>query len=218
MKAKQPKKHIQEQSIEAKPMSILGGLKSIVDGTSKSLWKDVLVASQEEVSEQLIIPTIYGETLKKGEEVNLKKKKAAEEAAEKQEKKPQITSEFMDYKREVINAERVGDRKIEQQITSEMEQIRMELQKLAKTSKIVERTVKDAMADKAPVNPGKYHLNFFRFVLSVLREATQKLEDTASFGKVFTSKKQQSKYWSSFEKQGTTFGLSGERTVATQTG
>src|SRR3989338_2649583 len=80
---------------------------------------------------------------------------------------------------------------------------------------LIERTVKDATADQAPVRPGKYHLSFFEFVLSVIRDATRKLEDSVSYGAVFTSKKQQSKYWSKYKKHGTTFGLSGERTTAT---
>ncbi len=216
-KKQQKKPIISEEAIEAKPMSLTGSLKSILTGTFESGWKDALKPAGGIVTEQIIDPIYGSEFLKKGEEVSLKKKKEAEKHEEKAEK-PKVTSEFMEYKREVINAERVGETRTEMQMRQSVDEIRMEIQKLIKTSKVVEQTVKDATADKSPVKPGKYHINFFEFVLSVLRDATRKLEDTASYGSVFTSKKQQSKYWGSYQKHGTSFGLSGERTVATQTG
>ena len=130
----------------------------------------------------------------------------------------QITAEHMNYVRTNVEAEQSGESRTEMEVKRGVEEIRAEIQKLVKTSKLVERTVKDATADKAPVRPGKYHISFFEFVLGIIRDATQKLEDTVHFGAVFTSKKQQSKYWNMANKKGTSFMLSGERTTATQTG
>lgn len=200
------------------------------DDEIKTLWKnmmksagsDMLAGSVTSVSEQILGsgPSTVGAQLQEGQAVSLKQQQQQAEKAKKQEKAEVIarSSEFAEYKREVINADRISDRRTEQQVTQAVDQIRMEIQKLVKTSKLVENTVKDATASQAPMNPGKYHIHFFEFVLSVIKDATQKLEDTVSFGAVFQSKKQQSKYWNSYKKSGTSFGLSGERTVATQVG
>ncbi len=215
----QTKRQSGEQSAEIKsrinysePTTVNDQIRELGKGIVKSTWDDLLGASGSAVSEQL---WGFGNSgnLQEGQEVNLKKK-----PQEKKEEKATMTSEHMEYFRSVNNADSMPETRVENEIRNSVDQIRMEIKKLVQTSKIVEKTVKDATADKAPVRPGKYHISFFEFVLSVVRDATRKLEDSASYGAIFTSKKQQSKYWSSFKKQGTTFGLSGERTVATQTG
>lgn len=216
MKSKLKKKlQFEEESIEAKPRIAVSEPTTFKEETKK-LWDDLLKktgndllgGSLASVSEQLLGSA--DRQMLEGEEFLLKQKA--------KEEKPQITAEFMEYRREVINTERVGDRRTEMQVNQAVDQIRAEIKKLIQTSKLVERTVKDATVEQAPVKPGKYHITFFEFVLGIIRDATRKLEDTVHFGAVFTSKKQQSKYWTSFKKHGTSFGLSGERTTATQTG
>jgi hypothetical protein len=212
------KRQVWEESVEAKPRNRVSE-PTTLNEEIKALWKNMVDTGKQEVfgdlgksiSDQLL----GGGTLEEGHEVSLKK---AEEAKDVAEKKVEVTSEHMEYFRTVQKAESYGDARTEHEIRQAVDQIRMEIQKLMKTSKIVERTVKDATAEAAPVKPGKYHITFFEFVLNVIRDATRKLEDAANLGAVFTSKKQQSKYWNSYKTHGTQFGLSGERTTATQTG
>lgn len=209
MRAQTNKKpQIKEESIEAKigitsefkniGKGILKSTKSdVIDGFSKNLWDQMLGAPEQK----------QDNVLAEGQEIKLSKKEKAASSLE-----------FSEYKREII----FGDKKSENGetyiIRQQVEQIRMEIKKLINTSKIVEQTVKDATTDKAPVKPGKYHVSFFEFVLGVIKDATRKLEDSVSFGSAIKNKKQQKQYWNMYKKQGTTFGLSGERTVATQTG
>src|SRR3989344_5698474 len=68
------------------------------------------------------------------------------------------------------------------------------------------------------VNPGKYHVSFFEWVLLLVRQARMKVEDSSAWLGAFKSKKAKKQYWSMFKKHGTTFGLSNERVVSTQTG
>lgn len=210
------KRQITEESIEAKhggytePTTVSDEIKDLLNRMADSAWKDMLGGVSKDFGSQ-----IMGSSMAEGQEVSLKK-----QAEQTKDKKSEITSEFIDYRREVINVERASENQVERQVAQAVEEIRMEIKKLTQTSKLVERTVKDATADKAPVKPGKYHLNFFEFVLNMLKDATRKLEDSVSFGAVFTSKKQQSQYWNTInsKKGGTAFMLSGERTSATQTG
>ncbi|OGH17061.1 MAG: hypothetical protein A3C30_02305 [Candidatus Levybacteria bacterium RIFCSPHIGHO2_02_FULL_40_18] len=213
------KQQFGEESIESKPRNAVSEPTTFTD-EAKKLWNDMLKSTNQDivggslgsVSEQLLgLPESGEQQLIEGQELFLETKKNQE--------KIQTTAEHMEYVgRDVMNVERSGETKVEMEVKRGVEEIRAEIQKLVKTSKLVERTVKDATAEKAPVKPGKYHLSFFEFVLGVIRDATRKLEDTVHFGAVFTSKKQQSKYWNSYKKHGTQFGLSGERTTATQTG
>jgi hypothetical protein len=218
----QPKKQASEYerekkqaSAEVKPITFSGEASNLWKGILKSTSNDLIGGSLGSISEQILGPSTGGQQLHEGQAVSLKK---STEASEKQEKKPAVTAEHMEYFRGVNNVDRIGETRTEQQVRSAVDQIRMEIQKLMKTSRLVERTVKDATADQTPIKPGKYHLNFFEFVLGVIKDATRKLEDTVSYGAVFQSKKQQSKYWNSVKSNGTSFQLSGERTVSTQTG
>lgn len=223
MSAKQQKNQKYKQD---SPEKLRGENQAVVEHTTitneaASIWKALLKSGKNDliggVGESVSTQVLGGGTLQEGQAVSLKQKQPQAEKVEKHEKQA-VSSEFAEYKREVINADRISDRQTEQQVVQAVDQIRMEIQKLVKTSKLVERTVKDATADQAPVRAGKYHVHFFEFVLGILRDATRKLEDTVSYGAVFQSKKQQSKYWNSYKKSGTSFGLSGERTVATQVG
>lgn len=219
MKPKLRRQSIAEESVEAKPRSVAleptsvtSEFKDLAKGTAKSAWQDLLAGSASSISEQLLGSSDRREQqLIEGQEFALER--------EKREEKPKITAEHLSYLRTTIErTDSPRETHVEIEIKQQVEQIRVEIRKLVKTSKLVERTVKDATAEYAPVRPGKYHLNFFEFVLSVIKDATRKLEDSVHFGAVFSSKKQQSTYWNRYKKHGTQFGLSGERTTATQTG
>lgn len=206
---------IAEESVESKPLSVQGAFSDMGKGVMESFWKDLLVGSATDSAPKMLWGTSGMEEnqLKEGQAMSLKKKKEEEKA-----EKKVTTSEHIEYFRTVQHPENNKDARVEMEVRQQVEQIRMEIKKLLKTSKLVEQSVKDATADQAPVKPGKYHLNFFEFVLSVIKDATRKLEDSVSYGAIFASKKQQSKYWSSYKKHGTSFGLSSERSTATQTG
>ncbi|HLD02068.1 MAG TPA: DUF5660 family protein, partial [Patescibacteria group bacterium] len=60
--------------------------------------------------------------------------------------------------------------------------------------------------------------NFFEWMLSVIRIARMKVEDSGAWMAALSSKKKGKGYWQMFKKHGTTFGMSHERNVSTQTG
>lgn len=206
----QRKAGFSEESIEAKRHAASEASSEPED--LRSLWKDLFVDPAKDTakgigSQMEILFGIQSAELKEGQEVDLKKSE-----------KPQVAEAHMEYFREVKNADVISENREGHQINQQIEKLRIELKKLTSASKLVERAVKDAAAEQAPVKAGKYHLRFFEFVISVVKDATRKLEDAASFGALFTSKKRQRQYWNMYKKHGTTFGLSGERTTATQTG
>ncbi len=150
-----------------------------------------------------------------GQEIALGKKKTAE--SPKKEVKTHVEA-ALDYSSEIIHAERNVRQSENRQLNIKIEEILIELKKLTKSSKEMEVAFRDISIEDRPVSAGKYHLNFFEWVLSTIRTARLRVEDSANWANVFASKKGKKDYWSMFKKAGTSFGLSGERVVATQTG
>ena len=208
--SKNRRNNFREESIEAKSGGVASELKGLGKQMIDSTWKDLLSPIGSEGLSQIL--GLSGTELHPGQEVSLKKK----------EEKKAVSAEHMEYFREVKSADTISENRHERQITSQVEQIRMEIKRLVKTSTIVEQTVKGAVSDTAPVRPGKYHVSFFEFVLNTIKDATRKLEDSVSFGAIFQGKKKakqtKQQHWTKAKEKGTQFGLSGERTVATQTG
>jgi len=103
-------------------------------------------------------------------------------------------------------------------VRQQLEAIRSELKMLAKSVKSLHSEVKNAVATD-PVDPGVYHLNFYDQLLQFIKTIRMQVEDSRTWLSV--SKQRRSKkvgYWGMYKKHGTTFGLSSERTLATQAG
>src|ERR1035437_8382181 len=133
------------------------------------------------------------------------------------EQKPKVEAGW-DYTGEVIHSERRIAQTENRELNAKVSEIIIELKKLTKSSKELEITFREITVEQNPVNPGKYHLNFFEWMLSTIKSARMKIEDSANWTSLFATKKGKKDYWSLFKKHGTSFGSSGERTTATQTG
>jgi len=156
--------------------------------------------------------------LQEGQEISLNKKKTDQNAEKSQEEiKPRVEVGW-DYTAEIIHAEKRISQTENRELNARVSEIIIELKKLAHSSKELEIAFRDISVEQAPIMAGKYHLNFFEWMLSTIRSARMKMEDSANWASLFASKKGKREYWSLFKKHGTSFGLSGERTPATQTG
>lgn len=211
---KKPKQHfVDENPIEA--------MRSIPSRVTGSFVDDLLKpASTNDLWEQLLgvepkkAPKGSGD-LAEGEPLDLK---MMEEQTAQVEKKTQEAAPGIDYFREVVRGDKTiideNGAVLEQRIS----QIMIELKQLSKSSSELHVAFKQVTVEKAPVNPGKYHLGFFEWVLSVIKSARLRVDESKSWLSLFASKKKQRSYWSMFKKHGTSFGLSNERVVSTQTG
>ncbi len=141
--------------------------------------------------------------------VNLEQKK--------QEKAQRIEAGW-DYAGEIIHA---GERSRNQEnhtIEQQIQAILYEIQKLINSSEVLAMEFEEVAVTEIPVNAGKYHVNFFEWVLSVIKVARMKVEDSNAWMQTVKGKGAKKDYWGMFKKHGTSFGLSGERTAATQAG
>ncbi len=190
--------------------SVVGSVKDdLAKGIMTDLWDQMLGT---EIGKGNAIKQTSGD-LMEGQEISFKKQPKEEKA----KNKPRIEA-AIDYTGEIIHAERRITQVQNRELETKVQEIIVELKKLTKSSKELEVTFRDITVEQVPVKAGKYHLNFFEWMLSTIRSARQRIEDSGNWANVFAAKKTKREYWSLFKKHGTSFGLSGERIVATQTG
>lgn len=134
------------------------------------------------------------------------------------EQKPAHIRAAYDYAAEITRSSENLSRRESQEIMYRIKEITEELARLVNSSSILKVEFEEVVMSQPPVSPGKYHINFFSWVLTVIRQARMKVEDSGAWLQTMKSKKGQKQYWNMSKKHGTTFSLSNERTVATQTG
>ncbi len=207
-KSKNKKEYLNQDFVE----SFKGIGSGIVDSATSDLgkglmtgmWEQFLGADTEKKKKQT-----SGE-LSEGEEVNLKE---LQEESRKTDIEPGI-----DYHGDIIHGEKRIAKEQEYALQNQIEQILVELQRIIASSKELEVQFREVTVEKRPVKSGKYHVTFMEWLLATVQTARMRIEDSASWLAVFKSKKGKKQYWNMFEEYGTTFGLSNERVVATQTG
>ncbi|OGH37403.1 MAG: hypothetical protein A3B44_02020 [Candidatus Levybacteria bacterium RIFCSPLOWO2_01_FULL_38_21] len=208
------RKQKNQSFIDQSPVEILKGVGSgVVDSaiddfgkkSINSLWEQLLGAKNPQESEDQA-----SGNLEEGREITLSKKR---------EKTPEGPTEpGIGYKREIIDVGKRADRENVQVINAKIQEILVELKKITTASQEIAVEFKEITIEQRIENPGEYHVTFFQWMLSLVKAARQKIEDSSSWLSVMKSKKSQRQYWNMFKKHGTTFGLSNERVVATQAG
>jgi len=137
--------------------------------------------------------------------------------SEKQGEKPREAA--IDYHGDFLRSSEKASLTENREINERLQQIMEELKRLIGSSKVLQAEFADVNMDRTPPQVGEYHLNFFDWLLLTIRTAREKVEDSGAW--LATAKSKSGKkggYWSMFKKHGTSFGLSNERTAATQTG
>jgi hypothetical protein len=108
-------------------------------------------------------------------------------------------------------------RKDKEEIGQKINEVRAELAALSKSISSLNIEIQKAVTEQ-PVDAGIYHLNFLDQLKSVLLTVRQNIEDGRTWLAAFTNRKQKRAYWGMYKKHGTSFGLSNERSLATQAG
>ena len=99
-----------------------------------------------------------------------------------------------------------------------LEAIRQELQALSKSIRGLQQEIQTAVMEM-PVEPGVYHLNFFEQLKTLLKGIRERVDDSRVWLSAWNANaKKKRGYWGMYKKHGTSFGLSNERTLATQAG
>lgn len=198
LKKKKPAHHVETNPIEA--------LTDIGSGVSDAFKKDLVQRGAKDVMTQVVGISM---DLKEGEEMVIGEPKA---------EKSHHKEAALEYHREIRKVSEISAHKAGSEIDAKLEQILLELDKLIDSSSELEQRFEVLAVSEKPVEPGTYHLNFFDWMLSVISSTRQQIEDSSAWLGAVSSKKSKKSYWSMFKKHGTSFGMSNERQVATQSG
>ncbi len=117
--------------------------------------------------------------------------------------------------KEVFNAK---EKAIKEQIGQIMSQLKVEVMRLQQQTAELTGEVKAITVETMPAKPGAYHLNYFEWVISMLRDLRKKVSESRMWLKMWSKKKQQKGYWAMFKKHGTSFAMSDERAIASANG
>jgi archaellum component FlaC len=150
-----------------------------------------------------------------GQEIELVKK---QKQVEKQVARLTNIEAGYDYKNEILHFEQKESRENQNQTSSRIQEVLIEIKQLSKSVKELEIEVKDVSMDVVPVNAGKYHESFFDYLLTVIRNAKIRVENSANWLNVLSGKKDKKGYWNLAKKHGTSYSLSADRVVAQQVG
>ncbi|MBI3069683.1 MAG: hypothetical protein HYY87_00055, partial [Candidatus Levybacteria bacterium] len=154
----------------------------IPSGVARSFINDVGKAGVSDLWNQLLEGGNYekqpsqhqtGE-LQEGEELSL-----ATIAKKQEAKAPQKTDiePGIDYRRNILYGERRITQENTRVIETKIQEIVIELKRLPASSKILQAEFKEITVEQRIEKPGKYHLSFFEWMLSVVRQARLKVED-----------------------------------------
>jgi len=184
----------------------------VLKGTAKDFWSQILSSGEYKSSKK----QMSGD-LSEGEEFHLPKAQDRYQAPE-AAKRNDILPGF-NYRAEIVHGGERLSMHEKREIQQSIAEIKAELERLmASANVVVQAEFAEIVVEQNPTSPGKYHLNFFEWMLSVIRIARMKVEDSGAWMAALSSKKKGKGYWQMFKKHGTTFGMSHERNVSTQTG
>ncbi|GEM_PF-421317 len=213
-----------------------GPLTDLGSGIASSVHHDLVQEGRKDFFEQLLglgdfesnrSFKLSGELIE-GQEFDLKvyeeegkklrENQEAKHAGKEPEKAKKDIEPGINYFSEIIHGEKRISKEYEGTVESKIQEIIVELRRLISSSAQLQVEYKEIVMEQRAVKAGKYYVNFFEWLLTVIRSARMKVEDSGAWLSAMKGKKGQKGYWSQFKKHGTSFGLSNERVVATQTG
>lgn len=104
------------------------------------------------------------------------------------EKQPHIEA-AMNYSREIAQSSERASKGEMREMQRNIQEIQNELRQLLQSSKVLSMEFAEVATEQTPTEVGKYHINFFDWMLVVIRQARQKVEDSGAWLNVMKGKK-----------------------------
>jgi archaellum component FlaC len=186
----------------------------ILEESITSAWSQLLGGKSKDSIESAGEMTMSGDLIE-GQEIELAKK---QQQIEKEANRLANIEAGYDYKNEILHFEQKESQENQNQTSSRVQEILVEIKQLSKGIKELEIVVKDVSMDVVPVKAGKYHESFFDYLLTILRNAKIRVENSANWLQVLSGKKAKKGYWDNAKKHGTSYSLSADRVVSQQVG
>lgn len=117
------------------------------------------------------------------------------------------------------NSRRSEDIKITQETHALVSELKKHVAVLEKKEKSLTSELSKIKVEQLPPKTGIYYLRFLEWMLLEVKRLIIKVEEGSAWLATFNQRKRKKLgYWKMYKKHGTTFGLSHERSLATQTG
>lgn len=182
--------------------SILESLRSLGTGVGRSVARDVVGRVGNDA-----LQSIFGSIPKQGE---LKPGQQLELGKRERQPVPNFRRPEFLARPAAVHVEETG-------LPQKIEAVRQELKALTASVKRFNTEVQKSV-ESMPADPGIYHLNFLERLRSILKILREQIDDSRSWLALQDNRKKKAGYWGMYKKHGTKFGLSSERTMATQAG
>ena len=135
---------------------------------------------------------------------------------------PSKEGRYLPQKRETLLFSRQvteQENQIQNEVKMLLKQLKEQVTVLAKSEKALTGEISRIKVEQLPKKTGIYYLRFFEWLIGIVRQLRIKVEEGRTWLEAFTRRKTKKMgYWKMYKKHGTTFGMSHERTLATQTG
>ncbi len=217
---KQKKHTFFQDSIETSGGEMGKQVSSLSKDALRTMWEDFFKSSAKQTLPEQLLSTKSESGTSIQKEAVLQEGQEFSLIPEKSEKKPAVTAEHREYVRSLDHAEVPKKEEVENK--QQIEVLQSEIKKLIKASKEMEMAFKQVSqqvtVESNSSEASRYQVNFLEWVLLTVRNARIRVEEGKNWLALFASKKGQQQYWSQVSKKGTSFSLSSERNVATQTG
>lgn len=221
MHSKKPKFQISDgiETLRDVGTPVVDTMRTETNASIDALWKQLLGAEKPAEhpthgdlteGQSIVFTQIFG---------SKKTEQSTHEAPKPAEKPRNVNiAAGIDYRSEIIHGEKRISKETEQILSQQIEQIVIELRQLVNSSQALATEFKDVAVDQHITKPGKYHVNLFQFILTLVRQSRQKIEHSGSWLAAAKGKKGKQGYWDMFAQQGTSFAQNNERAIATQAG
>lgn len=135
----------------------------------------------------------------------------------KEQKTPLQRTETLVFSRKSFESQ-TQEQQLQCEIKGLLKQLKDQITILEKSEKSLTSEITKIKVEQLPNKTGIYYLRFFEWLITIVRQLRVKVEEDRAWLETFTRRKKKMGYWKMYKKHGTTFGLSHERTLATQTG
>lgn len=201
-----------KKSLPVNTDNFLEALKSIGGGVARGFSHDVVAGTAQTAFDTLVHGPSFSASgdLNPGQSIDMVKMQT--EQAEKQTQLEHKRLHQMRVKEEMVfSAE-------QEQTKREIESLKAELKKMAQEMGEVAREVQIA-AMQSTDRAGQYHVSFFNHLKSLIQAMRKELHESRNWMHAVNARSAKKQgYWGQFQKQGTSFSMNNERTLATSAG
>lgn len=184
--------------------NVLESLKDLGTSTA-SQGKDLFKNTSEDFLRELL--GFSAPSIKKSGELSVGETVTVQDIVSGKEQENQKVKKQVKFERYLIEEEKSVSLEKGRELRVELQAIMQELKVLAESTEgLTEATA--AAVISAPVEPGIYHINFFKNILEFLKSFRKKIDLAATWLESANKRAEKKNYWATFKKHGTSFLLS----------